>query len=418
MKKGNAVGLVLATVAMLMALPMLAQADRGGWADPPGGWDIVYEGSALPLDDGWYNGGGSDDPGGYNPDDLQLLTIAGQGETEDGVNPAADALVLQVQDNSPGTDGTGRKIKFMKPFAGTYNTGVQDNLINLNGGVTIVVRFKVVPGTLSEPEDQFTYRHYFVGVDASDNAEDRAGLSIGEQWARWARGDDTVSTPMVVGDLTAGFRTFWIVIERKEGDPNNWTGTLYVDGSVTPTSPPMTGPGDTGPDGYFGTADDNATRNWFSEGDEHGSVAEVADTALATFGPGRTPAQITIQYDYICWKVGAYHPQPAGPPEAPTNLTASYSAGNITLQWQDNSDNEDGFAIERKEGAGGTYTEIGRTAQNVTSYVDSSLQPGVTYYYRVRAYRGDQYSDYSNEVSYTTPVGSLRARDWNLYDKN
>jgi hypothetical protein len=70
-------------------------------------------------------------------------------------------------------------------------------------------------------------------------------------------------------------------------------------------------------------------------------------------------------------------------PQAPTNLTALViGPGEVQLNWQDNSAAETGFAVERREGAGGTYAEIGTVGANVTSYIDSGVPDGV-YYYRV-----------------------------------
>lgn len=88
---------------------------------------------------------------------------------------------------------------------------------------------------------------------------------------------------------------------------------------------------------------------------------------------------------------------------APTNLSISaVSYTQLTLTWTDNSGDENGFVIERKTGAGGTYSTIYTTAANATSYTNSYLTLGTEYYYRVRAFIGSNYSQYSNEVSATT----------------
>ncbi len=89
-------------------------------------------------------------------------------------------------------------------------------------------------------------------------------------------------------------------------------------------------------------------------------------------------------------------------PLAPTNLSASaVSSSIVSLNWTDNSTNEDGYKIERKI-AGGAYTPIVTLAKNVTSFFDSSVTKNITYTYRVYAYNAiGSSASYSNEASAT-----------------
>ena len=91
------------------------------------------------------------------------------------------------------------------------------------------------------------------------------------------------------------------------------------------------------------------------------------------------------------------------PPEAPTSLTAiAASATQINLSWQDNSTNETGFKIERSQSSSGGYTQIATMGANITTYNNTNLKRGTTYYYRVRAYNDGGDSGYSNIASATT----------------
>ena len=91
----------------------------------------------------------------------------------------------------------------------------------------------------------------------------------------------------------------------------------------------------------------------------------------------------------------------------PSNLAAVATSAGIDLSWQDNSDNETGFKIERKTGAGGNYQQIATVGANVIKYSDTGLSGDTTYYYRVRAYSDSGDSSYSNEASATTPLQTI-----------
>ncbi|MBF0117699.1 MAG: S8 family serine peptidase [Desulfobacterales bacterium] len=89
--------------------------------------------------------------------------------------------------------------------------------------------------------------------------------------------------------------------------------------------------------------------------------------------------------------------------DAPTNLSASsVSSSQIDLNWTDNSDNEEGYKIERKTGADGTYVELTKISSNTVSYNDTGLNQSTNYYYRVSAYSSKGSSGYSNEANATT----------------
>ena len=89
-------------------------------------------------------------------------------------------------------------------------------------------------------------------------------------------------------------------------------------------------------------------------------------------------------------------------PVAPSGLTiTTITSGSVTLAWTDNSNNETGFKIWRKQGVTGTYTLVTTVAANVTTYTDSSsaLLDGTQYYYKVCATNSAGDSAYSNEVN-------------------
>ncbi len=91
---------------------------------------------------------------------------------------------------------------------------------------------------------------------------------------------------------------------------------------------------------------------------------------------------------------------PTTTPAAPSNLTfTNVLPGQMTLNWQDNSNNEVGFLIMRSTD-GTNYTTVVFTAANQTSYTATGLTPSTTYYWRVYAV---------NEGRISTPVSGTQA---------
>jgi len=129
-------------------------------------------------------------------------------------------------------------------------------------------------------------------------------------------------------------------------------------------------------------------------------VAGWSDTAANSYD------FITIKYDY-------------GPIDPPSQLTAAAtSITTITINWKDNSTNESGFKIERKEGESGIYAQIDTVGADVTTYPDAGLNPNSYYYYRVRAYNATDGNSYpSNEAHALTKVFSYDALGW-IYQYN
>jgi hypothetical protein len=97
-------------------------------------------------------------------------------------------------------------------------------------------------------------------------------------------------------------------------------------------------------------------------------------------------------------------PPPTPPPAAPTNLRATATSSIvIRLNWQDQSNDETGFKIERCQDTGCiNFVEIAQVARNASSYYDAGLARNKVYSYRVRAFNVFGDSPYSNTASART----------------
>ena len=98
----------------------------------------------------------------------------------------------------------------------------------------------------------------------------------------------------------------------------------------------------------------------------------------------------------------AYYPLSASPPAAPSGLiAAAVSSSAIDLSWNDISDNETGFNIERSLD-GVNFSFLDTVGANVNNYSDTGLTPSTTYWYRVNAENASGTSGWSNTASATT----------------
>jgi len=85
-------------------------------------------------------------------------------------------------------------------------------------------------------------------------------------------------------------------------------------------------------------------------------------------------------------------------PLAPSNLMVMLADHDTaTLLWQDFSDNEYGFRIERKTGADSVFVPIADLPADSIGFTDADLLKGTATVYRVAAYNRTGLSEYSNE---------------------
>ena len=119
-------------------------------------------------------------------------------------------------------------------------------------------------------------------------------------------------------------------------------------------------------------------------------IAKVRETQT-TYKDGGLDADTTYFY-----RVSAMTDDGAAPPSdvvsattpiavpPATDVTAVATLDTITLSWTDVTD-ETGYRVERSLDGDSDWIEIATTGQGVTTYVNGTLSPGTTYYYRIVA---------------------------------
>ncbi len=84
-------------------------------------------------------------------------------------------------------------------------------------------------------------------------------------------------------------------------------------------------------------------------------------------------------------------------PLAPSHLVAKLNTGIMVLSWQDNSDNENGFTLERRIQSG-IWQQLAELAMNNIQYSNRLLEAGKIYEYRLTAF---------NEVGHSNSVSMV-----------
>lgn len=105
------------------------------------------------------------------------------------------------------------------------------------------------------------------------------------------------------------------------------------------------------------------------------------------------------------------------PPTAPTGLAASAGNSQVVLTWNA-SGGASGYTVKRSITSGGPYSIVA-VGINATSYMDTAVTAGTTYYYAVSATSADGESSNSTEAAVTVPIsGSVISINFQGADTN
>jgi len=227
-----------------------------------------------------------------------------------------------------------------------------------------------------------TLRAKVTGI-ANTNADAKAGVMF--------RAGTAADAPFVGVFLTAGHR---VAFEYRTAAGAVAT-TTWTTGKEDPLWVRIVRSGDTYTGAYSG---DGST--WTTVGSVTIAMGTSLKTGLAaTSHDAATAGLATFSDVSIIQSI----------PKAPTSLIATTNtASKIVLTWQDNSNNETYFRIQRSLD-GTTYTDLASTSTNVTTYTDTTVVAGTLYYYRVRSANPAGTSAFTNVVSITAPGGTTNA---------
>ncbi len=128
--------------------------------------------------------------------------------------------------------------------------------------------------------------------------------------------------------------------------------------------------------------------------------------AFGVAGDG-TPPVIQDSFFYTTGSCPPREPDDVIPPDAPADLIAISLQSGISLDWDDNIE-EDlfGYHVYRSESSDSGYSRLTGNPVRSSTYTDTSVPPGITFYYRVSAVDRNGNESQTSTVTSGTRLGS------------
>lgn len=331
---------------LLMILCLPAFAERGGWSNPSEGWYFVEEWNQVshipPGPDDvnapnaiWVHNNNSDSysanahsaqhitDGWLGGDVIRLDVVNGQGDTEDGSTPAADASVLTFFDLgdprslSTITDPSDRKLYLQHVMTDALGEPIVKPLEA--EGITILFRFRAFTPNLTTP--------YKAGVNFAnlphDNNGDKPQIGFG-----YSDSEDT-SLEIAVG--ASVYSATSINFTNRGGSSGNPVGPAIISGidpsqfhsvwmtakAVDPVAPDYIRVKAWVDGGLTPSFEMDVLRTGLEGGtvDEEGDLYQDKTQTLISLGSQGTGDILAMQIDYIC-----ANPYKAIEPQSPSDV--------------------------------------------------------------------------------------------------
>jgi PKD repeat protein len=286
--------------------------------------------------------------------------------------------------------------------------------ITLNG-----VAYPKGLGVHAQSDVRFNLEGQYASFQAEVGVDDEVGSNGSVTFQVWADNELLFDSGLMTGDTATrivdvnvtGKQELRLIVvsdSNMDYDHADWANARLVPAIPPPNRLPVANAG--GP--YSAWATKAVRLDGTASYDPDGSIVSYKwQFGDGTKGSGPTPAHayaapgvytviLTVTDNSGATGTSATTVTVMGPPAAPADLTAASSyVARVTLRWNDTSDNEQSFKIERAPANTGAFTVIATVAANTVTYTDKGVKSGATYMYRVRAINNAGPSAYSNTAS-------------------
>ena len=281
--------------------------------------------------------------------------------------------------------------------------------------------------SLSAPENQA--QQVDTAVTFSWNEADEADkyyiqLSTSASFKEIALMDSVASdTSISINDLEKGKVYYWrVAIKNSDGLIGPWSNQYNFATEIPlPLAPELESGGVYSGRAAYVRLDWNSVEgadNYLVELSESSDFSSIL--ASKTTSNTLTDLTGTTEDKTYYWRVRANNIAGAGPWSevsdffimlAPDNVKVSVEESNqIKLSWDDNSDVEEGYIVERKEDGQTDFSVIDTAEAGAEQYLDSNIESGVSYSYRIKAFNENGSSAYS-EVALLATSYEVEDRD-------
>lgn len=139
----------------------------------------------------------------------------------------------------------------------------------------------------------------------------------------------------------------------------------------------------------------------YDENPENEFAIESYLEPVITFNSDVYVAKIADNYSILKW---AWQDEPnmQSGPDAPPAIRIKPRTSGIIVRWDPSPQDPGcatGYEISRSVTSGGLFTALAKVDSGKTEYKDTTAEAGKTYYYKVRAFSGNEYSPYTSEIS-------------------